>query len=296
MKNKSKKIIKTLLVSATVALFHSAVKADAKKSISLDLGLGLPKGGASPEALKGQQPLVKNIYKIMRSGDVKLIAGHRSHSSHRSSRGGHYSHSSSSHSSHRSSSGGSSNSNGSGRSSSTYTTPTKSAGTYALGDRTLSFGIYGSDVDQLVLYLVRCYYLKEGIVTKRSGYYVYDSNVVNAVKHFQKDAGLVQDGKIRPNALLVLKSWNPEKTTIPLGFRKLSSSAGTSGFDVDELVQLLIKAGYSPDSSKLKKKESHYVYTDDVHIALKAFQAYHGIQPRGELNAATLAKLKSYKK
>ena len=94
MKNKSKKIIKTLLLSATVALFHSAAKADAKKTFSLDLDLGLPNGGTAPEVSKGQQPIVKNVYKILRNGDAKLIAGHRSHSSHRSSRGGHYSHSS----------------------------------------------------------------------------------------------------------------------------------------------------------------------------------------------------------
>lgn len=305
MKSKSKKIIKTLLLSATVALFHGATKADAKKSLSLDLDLGLPNGGASPEVSKGQQPLVKNIYKIMRNGDAKLIAGHRSHSSHRSSRGGHYSHSSSSnhrsHSSHRSSGGGShyshsSSSYGSGSSSSVYTPQAKTAGDYTLGDRTLSSGIHGSDVDQLVSYLVSYYYLKDGVVTKKAGYYVYDANVVNAVKHFQKDAGLTQDGKLTSSALSTLKYWSSDKTTIPLGFRKLSSSDETSGFDVDELVELLINAGYSPDPTKLKKSGSHYIFTEDVHTALKAFQAYHGIHPYDELNATTLTKLKSYKK
>ncbi len=295
MKSKSRKIIKTLLLSATVALFHGAAKADAKKSLSLDLDLGRPNGGTSPEVSKGQQSLVKNIYRIMSNGDAKLIAGHRSHSSHRShrsSRGGHYSHSSSSsrHYSH------SSSSYGSGSSSSVYTPPVKTAGDYTLGDRTLSSGIHGSDVDQLVPYLVRYYYLKDGVVTKKAGYYVYDTNVVNAVKHFQKDAGLTQDGKLTSSVLSTLKSWSPAKTTIPLGFRELSSAAETSGFDVDELVELLINAGYSPDPAKLKKSGAHYVFTEDVHTALKAFQAYHGIQPNGELNATTLTKLKSYKK
>lgn len=295
MKSKSRKIIKTLLLSATVALFHGAAKADAKKLLSLDLDLGRPNGGTSPEVSKGQQSLVKNIYRIMRNGDAKLIAGHRSHSSHRShrsSRGGHYSHSSSSsrHYSH------SSSSYGSGSSSSVYMPPVKTAGDYTLGDRTLSSGIHGSDVDQLVPYLVRYYYLKDGVVTKKAGYYVYDTNVVNAVKHFQKDAGLTQDGKLTSSVLSTLKSWSPAKTTIPLGFRELSSAAETSGFDVDELVELLINAGYSPDPAKLKKSGAHYVFTEDVHTALKAFQAYHGIQPNGELNATTLTKLKSYKK
>lgn len=302
MKNKSKKIIKTLLLSATVALLHGTAKADAKKSFSLDLDLGLPNGGAAPEVSKGQQPIVKNVYKILRNGDAKLIAGHRSHSSHRSSRGGHYSHSSSSsHRSHRSSGGGShyshsSSSYGSGSRSSVYTPPAKTAGDYSLGDRTLSTGIHGSDVDQLVPYLVRNYYLKDGVVAKKGGYYVYDSNVVNAVKHFQKDAGLTQDGKLTSSGVSALKSWSASQTTIPLGFRELSAVAETSGFDVDELIQLLINAGFSPDPAKLKKSGSHYVFTDDILTAIKMFQAYNDIQPNGELNSATLSKLKSYRR
>lgn len=290
MKNKSKKIIRTLLLSATVALFHGSAKADTKKNLSLDFDL--PNGDGSSEISKGQQKIVKDVYKIMRNGDAKLIAAHRSHrshSSHRSSRGGHYSHSSSSHYSH------SSSSYGSGSRSSIYTSPAKTAGDYSLGDRILSSGVHGSDVDQLVPYLVRNYYLKEGVVSKKGGFYIYDSNVVNAVKHFQKDAGLTQDGKFTTEVLTKLKSWSPSQTTIPLGFRELSASAETSGFDVDELVQLLINAGYSPDSSKLKKSGSHYVFTDDILTSIKMFQAYNGIQPNGVLNSATLSKLKTFK-
>lgn len=291
MKNKSKQIIKTLLLSATVALFHGSAKADTKKNPSLDFDL--PNGDGSSEISKGQQKIVKDVYKIMRNGDAKLIAAHRSHrshSSHRSSRGGHYSHSSSSHYSH------SSSSYGSGSRSSIYTPPAKTAGDYSLGDRTLSTGIHGSDVDQLVSYLVRYYYLKDGVVSKKGGYHVYDSNVVQAVKHYQKDAGFTQDGKLTAEVLTKLKSWSASQTTIPLGFRELSASAETSGFDVDELVQLLINAGYSPDSTKLKKSGSHYVFTDDILTAIKMFQAYNGIQPNGELNSATLSKLKTFKK
>lgn len=291
MKNKSKQIIKTLLLSATVALFHGSAKADTKKNPSLDFDL--PNGDGSSEISKGQQKIVKDVYKIMRNGDAKLIArhrSHRSHSSHRSSRGGHYSHSSSSHYSH------SSSSYGSGSRSSIYTPPAKTAGDYSLGDRTLSTGIHGSDVDQLVSYLVRYYYLKDGVVSKKGGYHVYDSNVVQAVKHYQKDAGFTQDGKLTAEVLTKLKSWSASQTTIPLGFRELSASAETSGFDVDELVQLLINAGYSPDSTKLKKSGSHYVFTDDILTAIKMFQAYNGIQPNGELNSATLSKLKTFKK
>lgn len=305
MKSKSKKIIKTLLVSATVALIHGSGKADVKKDLTRDLDLGLGNGSVPPEVSKGKRPIIKNVYKILRSGEPKLIAGHRSHSSHRSSGGGHYSHSSSSshksHSSHRSSGGGShyshsSSSYGSGSSSSSSQAATvKTAGDYKLGDRTLSSGIHGSDVDQLIPYLVRYFYLKAGVASKKGGYYVYDSNVVDAVKHFQKDAGLTQDGILTPSALTTLKSWSASRTTIPLGFRVLSASAETSGFDVDELIRLLINAGFSPDPAKLKKSGAHYVFTDDVFTAIKAFQAYNGLQPNGELNSATIAKLKGAK-
>ena len=288
MKSKSKKIIKTLLLSATVALLHNAAKADTKKAIYIDLNPGSSNNGISSQVSPGRQSIIRNVYKNMRTWSAKLIASHRSHSSHRS------------HNSHRSSRGGhySQSSSGSYRSgsSSVYTPPAKTAGDYTLGDRTLSSGIHGSDVDQLVPYLIRHHYLKDGLVAKKGGYYLYDNNVVNAVKHFQKDAGLTQDGKLTSEALSILKSWSPTKTTIPLGFRELSASEETSGFDVDELVELLINAGYSPDPAKLKKSGSHYVFTEDVHTALKAFQAYHGIQPNGELNATTLTKLKSYKK
>lgn len=296
MKSKSKKIIKTLLLSATVALFHGSAKADAKKDFSLDLDLGLGNGGSSPEVSKGKNPIIKNVYSIMRNGDARLIAAHRSHSSHRShrsSRGGHYSHSSSSHYSHSSSSYGSGSSSSS--SSSVYTPPKKTAGDYTLGDRTLTSGLHGSDVDQLVPYLVRFYYLKDGVPTKKSGYYVYDTNVVNAVKHFQKDAGLTQDGKLTSSVISTLKSWSADKTTIPLGFREFSATAKTSGHDVDELVQLLINAGFSPDPSKLKKSGTHYVFTEDVMTAVKAFQAFHGMTPNGVVNTATISKLKTGK-
>jgi len=294
MKINSKKLIKTILLSATVALFHGSAKADAKKNLSLDLDLGVGNGGSSPEVSKGKNPIIKNVYQIMRNGDAKLIAAHRSHSSHRShrsSRGGHYSHSSSSHYSH------SSSSYGSGSSSSTTTTPRKkTAGEYSMGDRTLKSGVHGSDVDQLVSYLVRFCYLKDGVATKKSGYYLYDTNVVNAVKHFQKDAGFTQDGNLTSSQITTLQSWSIDKTSIPLGFRTLSATTEHSGSDVDELVQLLINVGFSPDPSKLKKNGTHYVYTEDIETALKAFQAHHNIQPNGSLSSTTIAKLKLYKK
>lgn len=293
MNNNSRKIIKALFLSATLALCHSSAKSDTKKSMLVDLEPGSGDGNAF-EVSKSTQKIVKNVYKILRTGGVKLIAGHRSHSSHRShrsSRGGHYSHSSSTYSAPSSSSHKSS-----GSTSSSYTS-VKTAGDYSLGDRTLSAGIYGADVNLVVHYLKKNLYLRENAtVSQKNGYYMYDTNVVNAVKHFQKDAGLNPDGKLTALAASTLRDWTPSKTTIPLGNRDLSSADEISGFDVDELVQLLSNAGCTPDPSKLKKNAGHYVYTDDLLTATKAFQALNGIQPSGELNSTTLTKLKAHKK
>lgn len=304
MKATSKKIIRTLLLSATVALFHGSAKADVKKSLSLDLDPGAGNGDLHPEVSKGKKPVVKNVYKILRSGDAKLIAGHRSHSSHsshsshRSSGGGHYSHSSSSYGSHYSSTSSSYGSSSSSSSSSTYKPAkpkAKTAGDYSLGERTLSLGVHGSDVDALVQYLERNIYLKPGMVSKKGSYHVYDSNVVNAVKHFQKDAGLAQTGKVTSSLLTELRSWDPYKTTIPLGFRSLSATEGTTGYDVDELVNLLIKAGFSPNPALLKKAGEHYIYSSDIVTAVKVFQAFCSLSPTGILNSATIAKLRATK-
>jgi peptidoglycan hydrolase-like protein with peptidoglycan-binding domain len=298
MNKSAKNIIKTLLLSATVALANQA-KADSKAT-SLSLDLGLNPNNSDIEIEKDKQKIIKNVYKIQRNGDYKLIAGHRSHSSHRSSRSGHYSHSSSSHSSHsshRSANTGShyshsSSSSYGGGSSSYYSAPAKTPATYSLGDRTLSNGLYGNDVDELIPYLVRYSYIRSttGLI-KKGGYYVYDANVANAVKHFQKDAGLTADGKITSSQLTTLKGWDIDKTTIPLGFRELTTS--TSGYDVDELVRLLTTAGYAPDPVKLQKSGDHYVFTEDIQTAIKVFQAYNGIKPTGELDATTLSTLKS---
>jgi hypothetical protein len=298
MNKSAKNIIRALLLSATVALSNQAKADNDPKPLSLDLGFG--PDNADIETEKDKQKVIRNIYKIQRNGDYKLIAGHRSHYSHRSSRSGHYSHSSSSHVSHyshRSANTGShyshssSSSYGGGRSSSSVA-PAKTPASYSLGDRSLSNGVYGNDVDELIPYLIRYSYIKDASnLIKKGGYYVYDANVAKAVKHFQKDAGVTADGIITSNQLSTLKTWDIAKTTIPLGFRELSLS--TSGYDVDELVRLLSKAGYAPDPIKLQKSGAHYVFTEDIRTAIKMFQAFNGIKPTGETDATTINLLKS---
>lgn len=239
--------------------------------------------------------IYKNVAKVTPSGEVKYIAGHRSHMSHRSGGGGgggHYSHAShmSSHSSHSSHSSSTYRSNGS-RSSYTPTTPKKTIATYSLGDRTLSSGLYGADVTELSNLLVSKKYIRSSWLKQKGGYTLYDPTLVSAVKRFQKDAGLAQTGSVTSETATRLSSWDESKTTMMLGIRDLS--VGMSGKDVDELIALLRKAGYAPDPDKLKFENNNAVFTEDVKIAVKMFQAYNGLTPDGEVDEKTLEQLKN---
>lgn len=289
MKKPSKKIIKSLLLSAALA-FISNHNVNAEDTVTNTLSLE-DLDNDKLELEKGENPIIRNVYKIRRDGDLQLIAYHRSHRSH------------SSHRSHRSSSYGSSygssyrssySSYSSSSSSSRTTTPAKTPATYRLGDRTLKNGLYGADIDKFVPYLTKNFYIKEANLKKRNGYYLYDTNVEEAVRHFQKDAGLTVDGIVNSTTLSQLKYWDEEKTTIELGIREIN--IGVSGYDVDELIRMLTNAGYAPDPTKLKKEGSHYVFTEDIQTAVKMFQAYNGINVSGNVDDITINKLKSVNK
>lgn len=297
------------MMSSAMSLFHiPASAADKPLATMPDLGFdGLNDGSRGNEAVSSlKQKVYKNVLKLKRNGEPQLIAGHRSHSSHRSGGGGHYSHSSSSHrshSSHRSSGGGSHyshsssssyRSSGSGSTSTVYTAPAKTYKDYSLGDRALSSGLYGSDVDQLVTHLTNKYYLRPVNLIKKNGYYVYDANVAEAVKRFQNDAGLKVTGTLSKSDATALGSWDKSKTTIMLGIRDIT--VNVAGDDVSELIVLLTNAGYAPDPAKLAYSGGKAVFTEDVAMAVKMFQAYNGIQPTGNPDTTTITKLKGAKK
>ncbi len=312
MKSKLNKLLKTIMMSSAMSLLHLPASASDKPVASLpDLGFGgLDDGNKGEEAVSSfKQKVYKNVLKLKRNGEPQLIAGHRSHSSHRSSGGGHYSHSSSSHrshSSHRSSGGGSHyshsssssyRSSGSGSSSSrssVYTPPAKTYKDYSLGDRALSSGLYGSDVDELITHLTNKYYLRPTNLIKKNGYYVYDANVAAAVKRFQNDAGLKVSGSLSKSDATALAAWDKSKTKIMLGIRDIS--VNVAGDDVSELIILLTNAGYAPDPSKLAYSGGKAVFTEDVAMAVKMFQAYNGMQPTGNPDTETVTKLKAAKK
>jgi len=132
------------------------------------------------------------------------------------------------------------------------------------------------------------------VVTTKSGHSLYDANVVAAVKNFQSDAGLKQTGKADATTISRLKEWNSANTTIRLGIRELYYSENEmEGYDVTQLVELLTKAGYSPDPSKIHKSGNKTTFTQDIETAVKMFQAYNGLAVNGEVNGPTLTKLRA---
>jgi len=299
MKHKARKLIHSILIGAVATLYHTDAKALELASPSME-GFDGEDAKDAVSALK--RKTIKNVLKITSTGDTKLIAGHRSHMSHRSGGGGgggHYSHVS-----HYSSygGGGSSHSSHSSHSSSSYAPAPKPAPktykTYDLGDRTLSAGLYGKDVSELTSLLVKKKYLNSSWITMQKGYSVYNARVVDAVKRFQKDAGKKQDGIVTSSLVDDIRSWDANKTTLVLGIRDLSydQSNAIDGKDVDELIALLRSAGFAPDPAKLQYNNGKAIFTADIAIAVKLFQAYNELAPTGNVDAETIAKLKSKQK
>lgn len=122
---------------------------------------------------------------------------HRSHSSHRS----HYSSTSGGGVTPPSNPGNSGLSPGSNSNSGTTTTGLK------LGSRTLQKGMSGTDVTELVNILLRKQYLKlDGGRTEVTGSYNYDETIEGAVKKFQSDNGLTNNGVCGSTTIYYLKN------------------------------------------------------------------------------------------
>lgn len=317
MNRTSKKIIKSLLLTAALSVLHTKAEAVTPNVSSIDGSEG-NKDNGEIELLK--QRVFKNILKMSPSGKIYQVDSHRSHSSHRSHRSsssGHNSHYSSSHTSHYSSShyssssvtgshsstsSSSSKSSSSSVSSGFYSSPTaKTYSTYVLGDRGLNVGLYGKDVDELVARLKSYYYLSADYSNKENGFYKYDAKVKEAVKHFQRDAELKETGSFGSEEKAALDKWDYTKTTIELGIRELS--VFDSGHDVEVLIELLAKAGYPIEISSIIVNDSttapntmtptSNLYTDEVVEAIKAFQAFSGLAVTGVANKETIQKLKT---
>ncbi|MDE5881125.1 MAG: peptidoglycan-binding protein [Muribaculaceae bacterium] len=144
-----------------------------------------------------------------------------------------------------------------------------------------------------------------------------------AIKQFQKDAGLIPDGKLTKQMIDLLNLWKPIWSSKPIGFRQIKDMEWP-GFDSDDLIRSLRKAEFFTDSCKLviKNYDSHikpskmsdifiavaraeakdpidtrgihYDVPDDLDICVRAFQAYHNIRPDGILNEETIKLLDLY--
>lgn len=296
MKDKAKKLIRNILIGAVASLYSPSAQAKENSIASVLDNLNDDDKKDAVNALKNK--IYRNVLQITKKGDTKLIAGHRSHMSHRSGGGGgggHYSHAS-----HYSSYGGSGGRNShTSHSSSSYTPAVsrpapKTYKTYSLGDRTLRNGLYGKDVSELTTLLISKQYLNSSWITMQNGYPVYNSYVTGAIKRFQKDAGITQDGIANSTTISKLRDWDRDKSTLILGIREISyiKDENVAGNDIDELIALLRNAGYPPNPAKLEYKSGKAVYTKDIETAVKLFQAYNGLDPNGIVNDDTINKLK----
>lgn len=308
MKKLARNIIHKALLGAIFTLFHPS-ESQAGDVGNFDIE-GLNNDDANDVVNASKASPYNDVYMINSNGEGRYVSMHRSHSSHRSHRSSntghssHSSHSSSSNSYHYSSSTGSSSSSSksaTSKSTSLYSgslTSTQSAqkantlDSYNLGDRTLGVDMKGRDVNRLVNLLSRNYYIRESWVKKDNDYFIYNSIVSDAVKRFQKDAGIKITGSVDSSTASTLESWNCAKTiTIKLGVRDININ--DSGVDVDELIALLGKTGYAPDPSKIKTTDDgRTIYTEDIKTAVEFFQTYNDLDVTGIADERTVKKLR----
>ena len=156
---------------------------------------------------------------------------------------------------------------------------------YTLGSRTLSINTYGADVKALTDLLVKHKYIaRSSVGTNYLGYVVYDLEVRNAVRAFQKDAGLSQDGIAGNATITQLQTWVPK--VYNLGDRVLKKEM--RGADVTQLKNILIDKGFL--EKPFVKGET--LFDTAIETALKRFQDSIGIDTTGMVDAQTFYFLK----
>ena len=68
------------------------------------------------------------------------------------------------------------------------------------------------------------------------------------------------------------------------------------GTDVDELVLLLGKKGLMPETSEIEKKNGHAVFTKDIEMAVKLYQASNDMADTGFVDEAFVNSIKKQTK
>jgi len=150
----------------------------------------------------------------------------------------------------------------------------------------ISYGVSGKDVKELADYLIRYGYLKKddvGVIS--SGDITFNLKMEDSIKRFQKECGLVVDGKAGATTIDYIKIYQPD-FYIDLGDRVLKS--GMRGTDVTQLINILIDKKYLRGS--LLKGSS--LFDESVRTAVVAFQKATGIDTDGIVNTQTVYFLK----
>ncbi len=112
------------------------------------------------------------------------------------------------------------------------------------------------------------------------GYVVFDSEIRNAVRTFQKDAGIAQDGIAGSSTIAKLQVWVPKDYN--LGDRLLRK--GMRGSDVTQLRNILIDKAFLEEPFCNGKTD----FDVEIERALKKFQDSIGIKATGEVDTQTL--------
>ena len=147
--------------------------------------------------------------------------------------------------------------------------------------------MYGSDVKTASDYLVKLGYLKSSQVSKNtSGYVVYNRDMIDAVKAYEKDKGLTIDGQISKTTASSLSS--DASSYRELGSRDLT--VGMSGTDVAQMKNLLIDKQYI-EGTPLGKCES-ILFSTALLDKLKLFLDDIGLEWEGKVDSQIVHFLK----
>ena len=147
--------------------------------------------------------------------------------------------------------------------------------------------MYGSDVKTASDHLVKLGYLKSSQVSKNtSGYVVYNDDMVEATKAYEKDKGLTVDGKISSTTANQLSS--DASSYRELGSRDLT--VGMSGTDVAQMKNLLIEKNYII-GVPLGRYES-ILFSSELLERLKLFLDDIGLEWEGKVDSQIVRFLK----
>lgn len=156
-----------------------------------------------------------------------------------------------------------------------------------LGSRTITKGLFGNDVKVASGHLVKLGYLKSTQIARNADdFVIFNDELVEAIKAYEKDKGLPVDGQITEETAAKLAADGVSYRT--LGSRDLM--LGMSGTDVTEMKNLLIEKGYTT-SDRINKFDSTY-FSSSLLEDLKRFLDDIGLDWDGKVDSQIVVFLK----